>query len=97
MAMLFISASRKSKSLPPHEEQWNEKIPLRVDMDDSNDPDMLVLGFQELDLSTEALIYYTSTVREDAWCHAVFAALGEKAIKYEKVGHDISFFFMPSN
>jgi phosphatidylinositol-bisphosphatase len=48
-------------------------------------PDMLVLGFQELDLSTEALLYSTSTVREDAWCVAIFAALGEKAVLYEKV------------
>ncbi|KAF8888850.1 Endonuclease/exonuclease/phosphatase [Infundibulicybe gibba] len=49
------------------------------------DPDVFVLGFQELDLSTEALIYSTSTTREDAWCMAVFASLGEKAIMYEKV------------
>lgn len=48
-------------------------------------PDMLVLGFQELDLSTEALLYSTSTVREDAWCLAVFASLGEKAIMYDKL------------
>lgn len=50
-----------------------------------DDPDMLVLGFQELDLSTEALLYSTGTAREDAWCMAVFAGLGEKAILYEKV------------
>jgi len=48
-------------------------------------PDMFVLGFQELDLSTEALIYSTNTLREDAWCRAVFAALGERAILYNKV------------
>ena len=47
--------------------------------------DMFVLGFQELDLSTEALIYSTNTLREDAWCRAVFAALGERAILYDKV------------
>ena len=51
-----------------------------------DDPDMLVLGFQELDLSAEALLYSTKTVREDAWCMAVFAGLGEKAALYEKVG-----------
>lgn len=56
-----------------------------MDSDDPDDPDMLVLGFQELDLSTEALIYSTSTAREEAWTLAVFAALGEKAVKYEKV------------
>jgi len=48
-------------------------------------PDMLVLNFQELDLSTEALLYSTSTIREDAWCTAIFAALGEKAVLFEKV------------
>lgn len=53
--------------------------------EDSSDPDMLVLGFQELDLSTEALLYSTKTIREEAWCTAVFAGLGEKAILYEKV------------
>jgi hypothetical protein len=37
-------------------------------------PGVLVLGFQELDLSTEALIYSMNTLREDAWCRAVFAA-----------------------
>jgi phosphatidylinositol-bisphosphatase len=46
---------------------------------------LLVFGFQELDLSTEALIYSTGTAREDAWCLAIFAALGEKGVKYEKV------------
>lgn len=49
------------------------------------DPDILVLGFQELDLSTEALLYSTSTFREDAWTTAIFAALGEKAVLYHKV------------
>ncbi|KAF5390606.1 hypothetical protein D9757_002587 [Collybiopsis confluens] len=49
------------------------------------DPDLLVLGFEELDLSTEALLYSTSTAREDAWIMAVFAALGKKADKYEKL------------
>ncbi|KAJ6493027.1 DNase I-like protein [Mycena sanguinolenta] len=49
------------------------------------DADLLVLGFQELDLSTEALLYSTSTTREDAWCTAVFAALGAQAENYEKL------------
>ncbi|PCH36777.1 DNase I-like protein [Wolfiporia cocos MD-104 SS10] len=53
--------------------------------DGSHDPDILVFGFQEVDLSTEALLYSTSTVREDAWCMALFASLGEKAILYEKL------------
>jgi phosphatidylinositol-bisphosphatase len=54
-------------------------------VDDDIDPDLFVLGFQELDLSTEALIYSTTTAKADAWCTAVFAALGEKAVLYEKV------------
>ncbi|KAJ7178211.1 DNase I-like protein [Mycena filopes] len=53
--------------------------------DSEKDPDLLVLGFQELDLSTEALLYATSTFKEEAWCTAVFAALGEKAEEYEKL------------
>ncbi|KAI0649768.1 Endonuclease/exonuclease/phosphatase [Trametes meyenii] len=53
--------------------------------EDLDDPDMLVLGFQELDLSTQALLYSTQTTREDAWCMAVFAGLGEKAVLYEKL------------
>ncbi len=56
--------------------------------EDPSDPDMLVLGFQELDLSTEALLYSTKTAREQAWCMAAFAGLGEKAVLYEKVGAD---------
>nr|GAT60061.1 DNase I-like protein [Mycena chlorophos] len=40
-------------------------------------PDMLVLGFQELDLSTEALLYANSTAREEAWMEAIYAALGQ--------------------
>jgi phosphatidylinositol-bisphosphatase len=48
-------------------------------------PDILVLGFQELDQSTEALIYSVGSAKEDAWTMAITAALGEKAIDYEKV------------
>ncbi|KAJ7285002.1 DNase I-like protein [Mycena rebaudengoi] len=54
-------------------------------VDTNTEPDLLVLGFQELDLSTEALIYSTSTFKEDAWCTAIFAALGERAELYEKL------------
>ncbi|THH32874.1 hypothetical protein EUX98_g1340 [Antrodiella citrinella] len=49
------------------------------------DPDILVLAFQELDLSTEALLYSTKTTREEAWCAAALAGLGEKAVQYEKL------------
>ncbi|KAJ7766342.1 DNase I-like protein [Mycena maculata] len=48
-------------------------------------PDLLVLGFQELDLSTEALLYSTNTLKEEAWCTAAFAALGAQAEQYEKL------------
>ncbi|KAJ7850010.1 hypothetical protein B0H14DRAFT_2208784, partial [Mycena olivaceomarginata] len=56
-----------------------------VDADADPGLDLLVLGFQELDLSTEALIYSTSTLKEEAWCTAAFAALGARAELYEKV------------
>jgi inositol polyphosphate 5-phosphatase INPP5B/F len=38
-------------------------------------PDILVFGFQELDLSTAALIYATQTSREDAWARAIMSSL----------------------
>ena len=94
--MLSCSASRTSNSPLSHEEQGNESPPLRIDTDDPDDPDLFVLGFQELDLSAEALIYYANTVREDAWCRAIFAALGEKAIKYEKVVRTFYFYLYDS-
>lgn len=53
--------------------------------DCDDDPDMIILGFQELDLSAGALLYSTETTREDAWFNAVMAGLGEKAEMYTKV------------
>ncbi|KAH9931574.1 DNase I-like protein [Fomitopsis serialis] len=74
------------------ESPLNVKPSAAADVDDKarvaenqDDPDLLVLAFQELDLSAEALLYSTKTVREDAWCTAAFAALGEKAVLYEKL------------
>ena len=60
---------------------------LLPDMDDpgEDDPDMIVLGFQELDLSAGALLYSTETTREEAWYTAAMAGLGEKAEMYTKV------------
>ncbi|KIJ64696.1 hypothetical protein HYDPIDRAFT_39912 [Hydnomerulius pinastri MD-312] len=55
------------------------------DAGEFDDADMLVLGFQELDLSTEALLYTATTLKEDAWLTAIFAALGEKGVLYEKL------------
>ncbi|KAI6145171.1 DNase I-like protein [Pisolithus tinctorius] len=49
------------------------------------DPDIFVLGFQELDMSTEALLYATSPIKEEMWTTAIFAGLGEKGILYEKL------------
>ncbi|KAI6014392.1 hypothetical protein PISMIDRAFT_672048 [Pisolithus microcarpus 441] len=49
------------------------------------DPDIFVLGFQELDLSTEALLYATSSTKEEMWTTAIFAGLGEKGVLYEKL------------
>ncbi|THH05204.1 hypothetical protein EW145_g4967 [Phellinidium pouzarii] len=46
-------------------------------LDSDGEPDMIVLGFQELDLSTEALLYSYTTTREDMWLEAIFASLGE--------------------
>ncbi|KIP04826.1 hypothetical protein PHLGIDRAFT_129265 [Phlebiopsis gigantea 11061_1 CR5-6] len=52
---------------------------------EAQDPDLIVLGFQELDLSAGALIYSTETTREDAWFAAALAGLGENAVEYEKL------------
>lgn len=49
------------------------------------EPILLVLGFQELDLSTEALIYNTGPAKEDAWVTACIAGLGERGEEWEKV------------
>ncbi|KAK1220132.1 hypothetical protein PQX77_017122 [Marasmius sp. AFHP31] len=70
------SSERKSENIEPA---------VTIDPEHPDDPDILVFGFQELDLSTEALIYSTSTTREEAWCTAIFSALGDKAAHYEKL------------
>ncbi|KAF9531074.1 Endonuclease/exonuclease/phosphatase [Crepidotus variabilis] len=76
---------RQSSKTKVHEVPVKEDPLARVDEEHPDDPDMLVFGFQELDLSTEALLYSTSNTREDAWCHAIFASLGEKATNYDKL------------
>ena len=63
----------------------NSSLPDITDERSFGEPDILVLGFQELDTSTEALLYATTTLKEDAWLTAIFAALGEKRVLYEKV------------
>ncbi|KAH7096955.1 DNase I-like protein [Auriculariales sp. MPI-PUGE-AT-0066] len=47
--------------------------------EEGDEPDLLVVTLQELDLSTEALIYATNPARDDAWTAAVVAALGHRA------------------
>lgn len=66
-------------SVSPLEEQ-NDKASYPA-----SEPDLLVIAFQEVDRSTEALFYTTGPAREDAWTAAILAALGEKAEKYEKL------------
>ena len=48
-------------------------------------PDIFVFGFQELDLSPEALLYLSTTEKEDSWCDAIFEDLGDAAEDYVKV------------
>ncbi|CAG8545413.1 10754_t:CDS:10 [Acaulospora colombiana] len=57
----------------------------RLSLDGNTDPDIFIFGFQELDLSTGALLYSTSNLLEIAWTDAIIAALGQKAILYTKV------------
>ncbi|KDN36894.1 hypothetical protein RSAG8_10513, partial [Rhizoctonia solani AG-8 WAC10335] len=47
--------------------------------------DLIVLGFQELDLSTEALLISTTTLREDLWCEALMRDLAELGDEYVKL------------
>jgi phosphatidylinositol-bisphosphatase len=56
-----------------------------ANLEKSEDPDVLVFGFQELDLSTGALLYTTSTTLEDTWTTAIFEGLSTKARSYVKV------------
>jgi len=47
--------------------------------------DMFIMGFQEMDHSTEAFFNVSGHAREEAWTAAILAALGDKAERYEKV------------
>lgn len=49
-------------------------------------PDIFVFGFQELDLSTEALLYLSTTEKEEAWFDAIMEDLGDVSKDYVKVG-----------
>ena len=63
----------------------SDPVELKSDSETEATPDILVLGFQEVDLSTEALLYSTSTLREDAWCNSVLAGLGAVRGDYVKL------------
>ena len=52
---------------------------------EDEEPDLLMIGFQELDLSTEALIYSYTTTKEELWLASIFAGLGEVRDRYVKV------------
>ncbi|KAJ1903779.1 hypothetical protein IWQ60_012539, partial [Tieghemiomyces parasiticus] len=47
------------------------------------EPELLILGFQELDLRAEAYLVYDGS-KEMAWCKAIEEALGVKAALYRK-------------
>lgn len=67
-------------------EDLNEDSNLKEEAEDKeSDPDILVLGFQELDLSAEALLISYTTDREEMWLSSIFAALGEAGGNYMKV------------
>lgn len=60
-------------------------VPLEATDKDTGEPDMLILGFEEVDLSTGALLYSNSTVLEEAWTQTIVTSLGEHAHSYVKV------------
>ncbi|KIJ42241.1 hypothetical protein M422DRAFT_780052 [Sphaerobolus stellatus SS14] len=53
--------------------------------DPSELSDIFVFGFQEVDLSTEGLLYRASSTRDDAWTAAIFQALGKASDNYVKL------------
>ncbi|KAG8886599.1 hypothetical protein FRB97_000018 [Tulasnella sp. 331] len=52
--------------------------------DPSTLPDVLVFGFQELDLSSQALIYQATTWKEEMWFTAIMDALESASADYVK-------------
>lgn len=53
--------------------------------EDTGEPDILIFGFEEVDLSTGALLYSVSTALEEAWTQAILTSLGQHAHSYVKV------------
>ncbi|KAI0340269.1 DNase I-like protein [Trametopsis cervina] len=78
------SAGRDAQSVQSTVVSSSEST-LVADAPQDDSPDLIVLGFQELDLSAGALLYSTEATRENAWLAAVMAGLGEKAALYEKL------------
>ncbi|KAI0251882.1 Endonuclease/exonuclease/phosphatase [Lactifluus subvellereus] len=78
--------SPSGKSAPSSGKETEQQTPKQPTPSTTTlEADMLVVAFQELDLSTEALFYSVGPAREDAWTAAILAALGEKAEQYEKL------------
>ena len=68
----------------PHNRQFS-RLSETEGQTSAPEADVLVLAFQEADLSTEAFFKISGAAREDAWTDAIFASLGERAERYEKV------------
>ncbi|KAF7795709.1 hypothetical protein EIP86_006874 [Pleurotus ostreatoroseus] len=82
---LSDSEGKDAKAVPSTLTAPSSSVTSLVPDNHEDDPDLIVLGFQELDLSAGALLYSTETTREDAWYTAAMAGLGEKAEMYTKV------------
>ena len=52
---------------------------------DTGEPDILIFGFEEVDLSAGALLYSTSSALEEAWTQTILTGLGDHAHSYVKV------------
>ncbi|KAL5507754.1 hypothetical protein ACEPAH_5372 [Sanghuangporus vaninii] len=79
---ISLSSFTASDYLSAQSSTSRDELPL---CDPEGEPDIYVLGFQELDLSTEALLISYNTIREDMWVEAIFAALGEVRGEYTKL------------
>ncbi|KIR79357.1 inositol-polyphosphate 5-phosphatase [Cryptococcus gattii EJB2] len=94
---LFSSLSSWSSSLPIKirtvSYNVNDKVPPKgtlelkglVGGDDEETSDLIVVGLQEADLRSQALLISQGNSRADSWEVALFAGLGDKAGEYEKL------------
>ncbi|KAI0280361.1 Endonuclease/exonuclease/phosphatase [Russula aff. rugulosa BPL654] len=74
--------SQKSPLSPSEKETGTE---VEEGQASAPEADILILGFQEIDHSTEAFFNLSGNAREEAWTVAILAALGDKAERYEKL------------